>query len=127
MIATNLEKAWAAWGKPPEWVVILAKECDRTSQRSVADRLAISSSVVTRLISRTYGASHDGMEELVRAVIAKAEVECPAFGAIPLTSCIRNRRRKGPATNSLQRTFERHCPRCPLNPDRNLEEEDHGE
>jgi hypothetical protein len=127
MNATNLQKAWAAWGNPPEWVQLLAKECDRTSQREVAERLSKSGSYVNRLINRTYPASYAEAEEQVFAVIGARQVECPAFGEIPLTSCIRNRRRKGPATNTLQRTFERHCRNCAQNPDRNQHSGDNPE
>lgn len=118
MNATNLQKAWAAWGNPPEWVQLLAKECDRTSQSAVAQLLSLTPGYVSKLINRTSPAGYDEPAQLVLSIIGKVEVDCPAFGPIPLASCIRNRRRKGPATNTLQRTFERHCPTCSLNPDR---------
>lgn len=125
MSAANLEKAQAAWGELPAWVRLLANECDHTSQREVGERLGISGSYVTRLINHSYQASYYEAEEIVLAIIGRENVECPAFGAIPLTSCIRARRRKGPAINTLQRTFERHCPNCQFNSDRHQQENGH--
>jgi predicted YcjX-like family ATPase len=116
---SNVAAAIDAWGQDlPEWIRMLADECDRTTQADVAERLKISGSYVNRLIHNRYGASHTEPEQMVLAIIGGRKIECPAFGPIPLTSCIRNRRRTGPATNMLQRAFERHCPACPFNTDR---------
>lgn len=122
---SNIAAAIHAWGADlPEWVRILADECDRTTQADVADRLSISGSYVNRIIHNRYGASYAEAKQSVLAIIGGREVECPAFGPIPLTSCLRNRRRKGPATNTLQRTFERHCPTCFHNADRKDQDDD---
>lgn len=116
----NLVKATDAWGEAmPDWVRLLANACDRTSQRAAAERLARSSGYVSRLLSRKYEGSYEEAETIVRAAYAGASVACPAIGdAIPLSGCVRNRRRAGPPRNHLQQLFARHCPRCPLNTDK---------
>lgn len=124
---SNYQRARLAWGDTmPDWILRMAQECDRTNQRSVADRIGQSNATVSKLINRKYAGSMMEMEQQVRATFCDDRVDCPAFGSIPLASCIRNRRRKTPAVNAMQRAFDRHCPGCPFNSDRtqsDLEEE----
>ncbi len=115
---TNLAKARAAWGADlPAWVRLLAETCDRTSQRRAAEQLGKSSPYVSRLISRTYAGSYPEAERMVRATWGTDEVDCPLFGPLPLASCIRERRRKGPARDAMHLRFARTCPTCPHNGD----------
>lgn len=120
---TNLDRAEAAWGKDvPRWVKLLAEACDRASQRAVADRLSAagfncSSGTISKLINRKYPASTAEPERAVLAIYGGDDVGCPLHGAIPLQSCIRNRRRKGPPRNATHHQFAAHCPTCPHNTD----------
>lgn len=118
-VLTNLDRARIAWGADmPRWVRLLATACDATSQRIVADRLDRSGGYVSRLINRNYAGSYDEAETLVRGAYGDEEVDCPLWGPIPLSSCIRNRRRKGPPQNQPQRLHAATCPACPNNTDR---------
>jgi hypothetical protein len=122
---TNLDKAIAAWGSDlPEWLKLLASACDRTSQRIVADRLNVSSPVISKVVRRCYeGGDYQEMETRVRAAFGREDVVCPIWGqAIPLSSCVRNRRRKGAPINHDQRRYARTCPSCPNNTDAPNEE-----
>lgn len=117
---TNLAKAAAAWGADmPEWVKLLAATCDRTSQRFVAERLGVSSPVISKVVRRCYeGGDYQEIETRVRAAFGAEEIVCPIWDqAIPLASCVRNRRRKGPPVNHDQRRYARACPTCPNNTD----------
>ncbi|UIJ46920.1 winged helix-turn-helix domain-containing protein [Sphingomonas cannabina] len=117
---TNLDKAHAAWGADlPEWVKILAEACDRTNQREVADRLGKSGGYVSRIIRRDYAGSYDEAETLVRARLGAEVVACPLWGEIPLSSCLKLRRRKAPPQNHMHHACARTCPDCPNNTDRN--------
>lgn len=118
--ATNLAKARQAWGPDmPEWVKLLATACDTGSQRIVADRLGRSGGYVSRLINRSYAGSYDEAEVQVRAAYGGEGVVCPVWGeAIPLSSCLRNRRRTDPPNNQARRLYAANCPACPNNTDR---------
>lgn len=119
-MSVNHTKAIAAWGVDmPEWVRLLASACDTTSQRAVAEKLGKSGGYVSRLINRCYLGSYEEAETLVRAVIGEEGVVCPIWGeTIPLTSCLRNRRRTDPPNNQALRLYAQRCPTCPNNTDR---------
>lgn len=118
--AINLARAVAAWGAPPEWVKLLARHCDATSQRAVADRLGKSGGYVSRLINRSYAGSYAEAERQVHAVLGEQRLFCPVFGLMALKTCIRSRRRKGPAVNFVHRQFAAACPGCPNNTDKEV-------
>jgi hypothetical protein len=119
ILQSNAVIAREAWGDQiPVWVATLARECDRTNQRQVAQRLGKSGGYVSRIINAKYAGDYFEAEQQVQAILNADKVDCPAFGTIPLETCLRSRRRKSPATNAMQRSFDQHCPRCPLNTDR---------
>jgi len=116
---SNLAKAHAAWGASmPPWVRLLASACDATNQRQVGDRLGKSSGYISRLINQDYAGSYDEAERLVRAIYGNEELICPLWGAIPLASCLINRRRKAPPRNAAHHLHAATCPTCPNNTDR---------
>lgn len=122
-LETNFGRATAAWGADvPRWVKLLAEACDKASQRAVAERLSAagfncSSGTISKLLNRKYPASSAEPERAVLAIYGGDDVHCPLHGAIPLQSCIRNRRRKGPPRNPAQHQFAATCPSCPHNSD----------
>lgn len=115
---TNLEKAIAAWSDPPRYIRLLAEQCDRTSQRRVAEQAGLSSAYISKLINCCYEASYDEAERLILARFTGDKLTCPIFGAeIALATCIRQRRYDGPVINIVHRQWHRHCPTCPQNLD----------
>lgn len=115
---TNLARAATAWGDDmPAWVRLLASACDTDNQRIVGDRLGKSSGYISRLINRSYAGSYPEAERIVRAAYGDEDVACPLFGPIPLASCLRARRRKGPPRNQLHHQYAATCPACPINTD----------
>ncbi|HEX7820654.1 MAG TPA: helix-turn-helix transcriptional regulator [Sphingobium sp.] len=117
-IVTNLARASSAWGTDmPRWVRLLASACDARSQRAVADRIGKSSGYISRLISNSYEGSYGEAETLVRAAFGNEDVVCPLYGPIPLSSCVRNRRRPGPARNQAHHLYASTCPTCANNSD----------
>lgn len=116
---SNVDRARTSWGADmPAWVGLLASACDAANQRSVADRLGRSGGYVSRVLNRSYAGSYDEAETIVRAAFGNEDVVCPIWGAIPLASCLRNRRRRGVPQNQAQLLFARTCPTCPMNTDR---------
>lgn len=121
--ASNADRARAAWGADmPPWIGLLASACDASNQKAVAERLGKSGGYVSRVLNRNYAGSYEEAETIVRAAYGKEDVVCPIWGPIPLASCIRNRRRKGPAQNQSQLAHARTCPSCPNNSDRREED-----
>ena len=116
---TNIERATLAWGSPlPEFVRVLADYSDLHNQRLAGEKIRRSSGTVSKILNNKYPASAGETEILVMAGFNSNTVDCPLHGHILLASCVRQRRRKGPAINTLQRQFAAACPVCPLNPER---------
>ena len=124
MNTLNMDRAIAGWGADlPEWVKLLAQQCDRTSQRTVADKLGKSSGYVSRLINCNYAGSYSEAETQVRALFGQDQVDCPLWGEIPLASCVRARRRKEPPRTHVHHLHRSTCPSCPNNTDLEHEED----
>jgi hypothetical protein len=122
-VPTNLDRARAAWGADmPAWIGLLASACDATNQRAVAERIAKSGGYVSRVINRNYAGSYEEAETIVRAAYGNEDVVCPLWGPIPLSSCIRARRRKAAPQNQAHLAHARTCPTCPNNEDRREED-----
>lgn len=120
---TNAEKAVAAWGDGmPDWVGVLARECDRLGQGKVASALGKSGGYVSRVVRCCYAGDYTEAEQLVRATFSAERVICPRYGSMALKTCITNRRRVKPV-NWLHVEFARACPTCPNNTDRTPEED----
>lgn len=117
-LPTNLAAAAKAWGADmPNWVRLLASACDASNQRDVGTKLGKSSGYISKLINRNYPGDMDEAERLVRATFGNEDVVCPLWGPIPLSSCMRARRRKGLPRNQSHRLHRQHCPTCPINTD----------
>lgn len=109
-------KARAAWGEAiPDWVAVLAAECDRTSANQVARRMKRSASLVSTVLRNKYPADLEAIEEVVRGVFMRAEVICPALGTIPANVCRDWRGTPFSNVNSLRVQMFRACARCPRN------------
>ncbi|WP_336973453.1 hypothetical protein [Sphingobium aromaticiconvertens] len=117
-LPTNMDRAIVAWGADmPAWVRLLASACDNDNQRTVADRLCKSSGYISRLINHSYAGSYEEAETIIRAAYGQEDVNCPIFGAIPLASCLSNRRRKAPPRHPIHHQYAATCPACPNNTD----------
>jgi hypothetical protein len=121
---TNIERATRAWGKDmPRYIRLLATEADKHGQRGAGRLIDRTSSNVSRILNRKYNASYDEIEKVVLSKLGADKVLCPIWGnQIPLSSCIRNRRRTGTPDNFLKHQFAENCPVCPNNTD--IDQED---
>ncbi|UWQ34594.1 hypothetical protein K3555_08960 [Leisingera sp. M527] len=104
------------WGSGiPDWITVLATECDRASQNQVSKRLQISATAVSQVISRTYSASLENIEKRVREVYMNAPVNCPALAQeISSETCLSWRLKSGAKTGSdpFSINMDRACRRC---------------
>lgn len=117
-MSVNQSRCSAEWGaERPRWINLLIAACDATSQRTVADKLGRSSGYVNRLLYRNYAGSYEEAEKQVLAVFGGDTVRCPAWNtAMALATCIRERRRE--QRRGIHKVFDRYCPECPNNLDR---------
>jgi hypothetical protein len=111
-----LERAKAAWGdEMPDWVQALALACERSSQNRVSKALDRSATIISQVLTRTYAASMDRIEDRVRGVYLNGRVECPEKGELPLQDCQdwREKARVFAMGNPQRTLMYRACRRCP--------------
>lgn len=110
--------AQGVWGNGlPDWISVLATECDRASQSQVAKRLNISAAAVSQVISRTYSANLENIEKRVRDVFMNAPVQCPALAQqISSETCLNWRLKSSTKAGSdpFSINMDRACRSCPL-------------
>ena len=104
------------WGREvPDWVLQLASEVELSSQAKVAGKLKISSSSISQVLRKKYGASLANIEAAVRGNYMDEDVKCPALGLIGAHKCRDWRRKAGDyqATNAHRVRMFRACNNCP--------------
>jgi hypothetical protein len=116
MTTHNIDAAKAAWGATiPDWVVVLAQECDRHGQAPTARRVGVAKTTINEVVRRTYKARTANVEQKVRGALMGKTVNCPVLGEITLDHCIKNRKRPFSAANPINVALHRTCPTCPHN------------
>lgn len=113
--AKHADAAHKAWGEtPPEWIVVLADQCDRSNQSTAAQRLGVSQSVVAETIRKTYKGSLARVEERVRGAFMGKTVDCPVLGDdLARDRCLDLQGRPLAITNPERVQLFRTCPTCP--------------
>lgn len=100
----------AAWGKkPPAWIVLLAEECDRASQKKVADAIGYSTAVVNQVLKHRYSGDLTAVEQAVRGAYLNATVACPVLGDLELHRCLAHQRAKFADTNNARVRLYHAC------------------
>lgn len=104
------------WGDVPNWVMVLAEECDRTSQNKAGIRIGRKGPLVNAVLHRKYAGNYDRVEEAVRGVFLKETVLCPELGELPKQDCLawRKKSRSFSGHNALRVAMYRACKRCPI-------------
>lgn len=112
--SANVAVARHAWGEAaPEWVIVLAEACDRSTQAAIARRLGYSGPVVNQALRNTYAGRLDRLEQKVRGELMRETYTCPVLGEISRKKCVDTQGRAYAATNALRVELRRACPRCP--------------
>ena len=95
----------------PEWVLKLARECERTSQGKVARRMGRSGAMVSQVLHNKYPGNVLAMKEIFLGVFDNGAVECPGLGNIPGQKCHewRKKARHFAATNTERVRMFRAC------------------
>lgn len=112
---SKLEIARAAHNPLPDWLEALARECDRTSQNKTAARLGYTPGALSAVLSGSYKAGTDAIEQTVRGALMGETLECPVLGEISKKACRDWRTRAGKFSSRNTRAVQmfRACNRCP--------------
>lgn len=117
-MADFLKTAAASWGAPlPDWVQVLAEQCNGSTQSAVAKRLGYSAGLISQVLRRTYPGNVNAVEEAVRGAWMGSTLECPVMGTIGSDVCLswRRKAKTHAATNSHRVRMYRACNNCPHN------------
>lgn len=102
-----------AWGATmPDWVAILAEECDRTSAAAVCARIKYSPPVLSEVLRGKYKGALGKVEAKVRGAFMGATVDCPVLGEIGRDHCLEEQKRRHIGTSAIRTKLTRACPRC---------------
>lgn len=113
---TTVVRAAHAWGDVvPDWIIILAEECDRSSQKSTAARIGYSSAVVNQVLSGRYTGDMGAVEQAVKGALMHATVDCPVAGKLEMHICLEYQRLPFAATNPQRVALFKSCRRCQHN------------
>lgn len=97
-----------------DWLAVLADACAASSQKRVADRLGVSSTVVNQCLKRKYTGDTARVAALVERVLVQRRVQCPVLGEIPAETCRAHQRSPYSPFNSTLVQLYRACRnRCP--------------
>lgn len=111
----NVAKANEAWGNDvPEWVIVLAKNCSRSGQSTIAKQLDYSPATISQVLSNSYRGDVGRIEQIVRGVLMAETVRCPRLGDIARNVCQTWQRKPFSPTNSQRvRMFHACRDGCP--------------
>ncbi len=119
MSAVATDNMRDSWGKAaPGWVRIMAEQCDRSSQKKVAETIGYSSAVVNQVLKNVYKGDLSAVELAVRGAYLHATVNCPVLGKLELHRCLQHQRSKRLSTNHQMVRVFKNCrglgvARCP--------------
>lgn len=104
-------KAWH--GAPPDWIVILAEQCDLQGQAKVALRCGVGTSTINEVVRNKYKGRVDKVAARVHGAFMGATVDCPVLGELATDMCLKNQKRPFSAANPTRVALHRACPACP--------------
>lgn len=107
--ADFVAKATAAWGDPPDWVVILAEECSARGQSAVAKAIGYSPATVSYVLANKYAGGIERVAEKVRGALMGAWVTCPILGEIGRDRCLDEQKMPRSAASSIRSKLYRAC------------------
>ncbi|MGE4264255.1 MAG: hypothetical protein AB7E46_07270 [Desulfovibrio sp.] len=105
--------AWAEFGGCPEWIIALAEECDRASQRTVAARIGYSAGAVNQVLAAKYKAPLRNIEKAVRGAFLSATVLCPVVGELAADRCLDQQKKPWSSSPLRLRMFKACRSGCP--------------
>ncbi|MEM1284924.1 MAG: transcriptional regulator [Pseudomonadota bacterium] len=104
-----IARARDAWGKPPEWVLVLAEACMEATQTAVADEVGYSPSVIGQAIANTYQGDMSRVEARVRGALMKEKVRCPVLVEVTRDECLNWQKKPFSTASGLNVKMHRAC------------------
>jgi len=99
----------------PDWLQILRDAVAASSQTTVAERIGMSRTAVSLVLSGKYPGKTDRVADRVLRVFG--QVQCTHTGQpIALTVCVSYATRRAPLNNPFELSHWRTCLTCPLRP-----------
>lgn len=107
--STMSEKAAAAWGTAPDWIIALADLADREGLKGAANTLNYSVSVVSYVLNNRYAGDLARVEGTVRGALLGHTVDCPVLGVIGRDRCLREQDEPFRATSAFRAQLYHAC------------------
>ena len=105
----------------PRWLLELRRQSELTSQRSVADLLGVSATMISQALNGKYPGDISKLERAVRGAFLGDTVSCPVLGELETNKCLRYQREKLSAVNPMRVQLFRACNGNCVNSEKNRE------
>ncbi|WP_411037054.1 transcriptional regulator [Shinella sp. BYT-45] len=103
-------KVRAAWGdSAPDWVLVLAEACAKSSQSAVARKVDYSAPTISAVLGNTYLGNLQRVEAAVRWALIGETVSCPMLGPLSKKECLEWQAKPYAATSSHRVAMFRAC------------------
>lgn len=106
---TALGRAMQSWGDLPDWITVLAKACDVSSQAKIAKRLGYSAATISYVLKHAYAGDVSKVEQAVRGALMGEVVDCPVVGPLSADGCLAHQREEYHPINPQRIAFHRAC------------------
>jgi len=97
---------------PHQWIVVLRDECERHTQKWVADQIGYSAAVVNQVLKGSYKGDLRAVEKAVRGALLNETVQCPVLGELAGNRCLAYQRLPFSAVNPTRVELYRACRGC---------------
>lgn len=105
-----MNTATEAWSTDlPDWVRVLAAECDATTQKAAARQIGYSPAVVNTVLKRSYKGDLAAVEQAVKGALLNATVSCPVAGELAGHVCLEYQRQPFRPTNAQRVRLYKAC------------------
>ncbi|MCH4295601.1 helix-turn-helix domain-containing protein [Shewanella sp. 3B26] len=91
------------------WLEVMAEQAELHGQKAVANKLGISRTTVSQVLSGKYPGDMERMRKLVEGAYMNRTVLCPVLGEIPLNECLANQRNTRTTGNPIRIKLYRAC------------------
>lgn len=97
----------------PDWLVELARLCDREGLAGAGRRLGYSPSALSTVLAGKYAGDTGRIEEMVRGALMALTVDCPVLGEIGRDQCLAEQKEPFRATSRHRAQLFHACKTCP--------------
>lgn len=108
----SAQAAVTCWGfAMPEWVNMLARMADASSQAQVGKEIGYSGSVVNAVLHNSYIGNLAKVEKAVRGRFMSKTVQCPVLGELAAHTCLQQQKLAGSfsTSSSFRMRMARAC------------------